>query len=225
MFFRLEQEGGSLMAPMAPVHPLHPIDSRSRNRRRNLWIGWCASSWWPLFPSRSSVLIYMYIYMYFLYELCYMTYIYIQQECHQYWGSCTPSHYIGLYFWGVHGSWVDATFCLVWFTNCVLLSDDDSVIPGCLWLLVLVLNNTLILGVLQNLTSQDVFVPGPSSEYQDIGFNMVPSDPFMSHPATQLGYPAGEFQALQLIVLVEFGVVDEPLASCIISFFGFIFTS
>ena len=30
----------------------------------------------------------------------------------------------------------------------------------------------------------------------------------MSHPATQLGYCAGEFQALQLIVLAAFGVVD-----------------
>ena len=58
---RLEQEGGSLIAPMALAHPLHPIDNRSRNRRRNLWVGWCVSSWWPLFPSGSSVLIYMYI--------------------------------------------------------------------------------------------------------------------------------------------------------------------
>ena len=31
---------------------------------------------------------------------------------------------------------------------------------------------------------------------------------FMSHLATQLGYSTGEFQALQLIVLVAFGVVD-----------------
>ena len=36
----------------------------------------------------------------------------------------------------------------------------------------------------------------------------VPTDPFMSHLATQLGYSAGEFQALQLIVLATFGVVD-----------------
>ena len=32
--------------------------------------------------------------------------------------------------------------------------------------------------------------------------------PFMIHLATQLGYSAGEFQALQLIVLAAFGVVD-----------------
>ena len=30
----------------------------------------------------------------------------------------------------------------------------------------------------------------------------------MSHLATQFGYPAGEFQALQLIVLATFGVLD-----------------
>ena len=40
-------------------HPLHHIDNRSRNRRRNLWVVWCVSSWWPLFQSRSSVLIYI----------------------------------------------------------------------------------------------------------------------------------------------------------------------
>ena len=42
---------------------------------------------------------------------------------------------------------------------------------------------------------------------------MVPSDPFMSHLDTQLKYPAGEFRALQLIVLVAFDVVDQLLAS------------
>ena len=67
--------------------------------------------WWPLFPSWSSVLIYMiYIYTYtgsiFLYE-----------------------------------------FCFLWFTNCVLLSDDNSLIPGCSWLYAFVLNSTLILGI------------------------------------------------------------------------------
>ena len=37
---------------------------------------------------------------------------------------------------------------------------------------------------------------------------MVPSDPFMSHLDTQLGYSTGEFQALQLIVLAAFDAVD-----------------
>ena len=44
--------------------------------------------------------------------------------------------------------------------------------------------------------------------FQNIGFNIVPLDSFMSHLATQLGDSAGEFQALQQIVLVAFGVVD-----------------
>ena len=48
----------------------------------------------------------------------------------------------------------------------------------------------------------------PWTFFQHIGFNMVPSDPFMSHLATQLGYSATEFQALQPIVLAMFGVVD-----------------
>ena len=53
----------------------------------------------------------------------------------------------------------------------------------------------------------------------NIGFNMVPSDPFLSHLDTQLGYSTGEFQALQLIVPVAFGVVDYPLASCMLVHF------
>ena len=77
MIIGLEQEGGSLITPMALAHPLHPIDNRSRNKRRNLWVGGCVSSWWPWFPSRSSVLIYIYMYMHSLYEFCYRTYIYI----------------------------------------------------------------------------------------------------------------------------------------------------
>ena len=57
-----------------------------------------------------------------------------------------------------------------------------------------------------NLSPPKMFCP--RTFFQNIGFNMVPSDPFMSHLATQLGYSAGEFQALQLIGLAGFGVVD-----------------
>ena len=99
-------------------------------------------------------------------------------------------------------------FCFLWFTNCVLLSGDYSLIPGCLWPLTFVLNNTLILGLWCSTIPQ---LPGcfwPWTFLQNIGFNMATSDPFMSHVATQLGYSAGEFQALQLIVLATFGVVD-----------------
>ena len=41
MSFGLEQEGGSLITPMALAPPLHPINSRSMNKRRNLWVGRC----------------------------------------------------------------------------------------------------------------------------------------------------------------------------------------
>ena len=151
MIFELEQEGGNLIDSMALAHPLHPIDTKSRNRRRNPSVGRCVSSWWLLFPSGSSVLIYIYIYA-LLYELCFLR-----------------------------------------FTNCVLFSDDNSLIPGWLLLLAFVLNNTLILGIwcstipkLQGCFCLWTF-------FQNIGFNMVPSDPFMSHLSTQLEYSAGEF--------------------------------
>ena len=65
----------------------------------------------------------------------------------------------------------------------------------------------------------------PWTFFQNIGFNMVPSEPFMSHLATQLGYSAGEFQALQLIVLAAFGVVDynHLLPACWSTFWKSIF--
>ena len=40
---------GVLITPMALAHPLHPIKSRLKNKRRNLWVGWCVSSWRPWF--------------------------------------------------------------------------------------------------------------------------------------------------------------------------------
>ena len=43
---------GVLITPMTLAHPLHPIKSRSRNKCRNLWVGWCVSSsrpwFWPM---------------------------------------------------------------------------------------------------------------------------------------------------------------------------------
>ena len=122
---------------MALAHPLHPIDNKSRNRRRNLWVGWYVSSWWPLFSSKGSVLVNIY------------TYIYIS------------------------------------FTNCVLLSDNI------LWLFVLILNNTLILGIWCSTIPHLQWCFCPLTFFQNIGFNMVPSDPFMSHLATQLIFCRG----------------------------------
>ena len=43
---------------------------------------------------------------------------------------------------------VTGKYLLKLFTNCVLPSDDISLIPGCLWLLAFILNNTFILGFL-----------------------------------------------------------------------------
>ena len=178
MISGLEQEGGSLIAPMALAHPLHPIDNRSANKRQNLWVGWCVSSWWPLFPSRSSVFLYIYIYICIFYMSSVTGRIYTyNRSVIQYWWSCTPSHYIWLYFWECAVSGLNASFCFLWFTNCVLLSDDDSLIPGCLWLLVFVLNNILILGIW---CSTIPHLPGcfcPWTFFQNIGFNMVHQTP------------------------------------------------
>ena len=203
MIFGLEQEGGSLIAPMALAHPLHPIENRSTNKRRNLWVGRCVSSWWPWFPSRSSVLIYIYIYicMYIPYTSSVIGRIY-NGSVIQYWRSCTKSRSIGEC--AVPG--LNATFCFLWFTNCVLLFDKNLIL-GCLWLLVFVLN-ILILGIWCFTIPH---LPGcfcPWTFFENIGFNTVLTDPLMSHLATQLGYSAGEFEALQLIVLAAFGVVD-----------------
>ena len=126
IIFGLEQEGGSLIAPMALAHPLHPIDNRSRNKRRNLWVGRCVSSWWPWFPSRSSVLIYMYIYMYVhsLKEFCYRSYI--QRECHSVLAKLHPITFYRIISGECAVPGLNATFCFLWFTNCVLLFDKKS---------------------------------------------------------------------------------------------------
>ena len=84
----------------------------------------------------------------------------------------------------------------------------NSLILGCFWPLVFVLNNIVIPGIWRSAISH---LPGcfcPWTLFQNKGFNMVPSDPFMSNLATQLGYSAGKFQVLQLIVLAAFVVVD-----------------
>ena len=40
---------GVLITLMVLAHPLHLIKITSMNKRRNLWIGWCVSSWRPWF--------------------------------------------------------------------------------------------------------------------------------------------------------------------------------
>ena len=53
----------------------------------------------------------------------------------------------------------------------------------------------------------------------NIGLSMLHLDSFMSCLHSLLGYSTGEFQALQLIVLVAFGTVDWPFASCMLVHF------
>ena len=55
-----------------------------------------------------------------------------------------------------------------------------------LWPLVFVLNNILTLGILHSAISHFPACFCPWTFFKNIGFNMVPSDPFMSHLAAQL---------------------------------------
>ena len=157
-----------------------------------------------------NIYIYKYIYMYVhsLYEFCYR--MYIQRECHSVLPKLHPITFYRIVFLGSARflGWMPlfVFFCFLLFFNCVLLF-DKSVILGCLWPLVFVLNNTLIPGIWCSTIPHLPWCFCPWN-VENIGFNTVLTDPFMSHLATQLGYSAGEFQALQLIVLAAFGVVD-----------------
>ena len=68
--------------------------------------------------------------------------------------------------------------------------------------------NILALCILRSAISHPKGVLPPWTLFQNIGFNTIPSDPFITHLDTQLGYYTGELQALQLIDLVAFGVVN-----------------
>ena len=158
------------------------------------------------------------MYVHSLYEFCYRSYI--QRKCHSVLAKLHPITFYRIISGECAVPGLNATFFL-WggggggVTNCVLLFDKNLII-GCLWPLVFVLNNILILGIW---CSTIPHLPGcfcPWTFFENIGFNTVLTDPFMSHLAIQLGYSAGEFQALQLIILVAFGVVDLPLASCML---------
>ena len=101
-----------------------------------------------------------YIYMHSLYEFCYSTYIYIyiyyNRIVVQYWWSCTPSHSAGLF----RGSarFLDWMSLFVFFgLPIVYCSMINSPILGCLWLLVFVSNNILILDIWRSAFS---YLPG-----------------------------------------------------------------
>ena len=152
-----------------------------------------------------NMYVYVYMYVHSLNEFCYR--LYIQRECHSVLAKLHPITFYRIISGECVVPGLNATFCFLWFTNCVLLF-DKSLILGCLWPLVFVLNNILILGIW---CSTIPHLPGcfcPWTFLENIGFNTVLTDPFMSHLATQLGYSAGEFQVLQMIVPAAFGIVD-----------------
>ena len=108
-----------------------------------MWVGWCVSSWWPWFPSRSSVLIYMYMYVHSLYEFCYRTFI--QRECHSVLAKLHPITFYRIVFLG-SARFLGWMPLFLWFTNCVMFFDKSQIL-GCLLPLEFVLNNSLILGI------------------------------------------------------------------------------
>ena len=57
-----------------------------------------------------------------LYEFCYRSNIVYNGSVIQYWRSCTPSRSIGLYFWGVRGSWAECHFLFVFYLPIVSCS-------------------------------------------------------------------------------------------------------
>ena len=86
------------------------------------------------------------IYMHFFYDFCYRTYIYTTGVSFSI-GEAAPHHVLQDCISGecaVPGR--NATFCFLWFTNCVLFF-DKSLILGCFWAFVFVLKNTLRLGI------------------------------------------------------------------------------
>ena len=145
--------------------------------------------------------IYIYIYVHSLYEFCYRSYI--QRECHSVLAKLHPI----TFYRGVRGSWSEChfVFSLVYQLCPALCSKSNT---RMLVTFGICLKNILILGIW---CSTIPHIPGCFCSwtfFENIGFNTVLTDPFMLHLATQLGYSAGEFQALQLIVLAAFAVVD-----------------
>ena len=142
MSFGLQQEGGSLIAPMALPHPLHPIDSRSRNRRWNLWVGWCVSSPDDLCTRPEALRYYIYIYVcirytssvigrIYIYVYIYNIYIYMHiytynRSVVQYKWSCTPSHSIGLCFFFLFFL-LFFLFCFFWGVGCTISGSNATI--------------------------------------------------------------------------------------------------
>ena len=157
-----------------------------------------------LVPVRKlCVNIYVYIYMcvHSLYEFCYRSYI--QRECHSVLARLHPI----TSYRGMRGSWSEChfVFSLVYQLCLALWSQPNT------RMLV-----TLCICLKQYFDTRYLMFYNTSPPRMFLSLDLLweyriqhgATDPFMSHLATQLGYSAGEFQALQLIVLATFGVVD-----------------
>ena len=79
------------------------------------------------------------------------------------------------------------------FTN-VSGSMINRLILRCLWPLIFVSNNILTLGILYSAISHLLGCFCPWIFFKNIWFNMLSSDPFMSHLAPQLRYTPGGFR-------------------------------
>ena len=167
-------------------------------------VGWMMCFLLMTFVPAQKLCVYVYKCILYMSSVIGRIYTY-NRSVNQYWWSCNQSHSLGLGSARFLGWMTLFVFFGLPIVSCSLI---NSLILGCLWLLVFVLNNTLTPCIW---CSTIPHLPGwfcPWTFFQNIGFNMVPSDPFMSHLATQLGYSAGDFQALQLIFLAVFGIVD-----------------
>ena len=152
--------------------------------------------------------LFLYICMHSLYDLWYRTYIYIQQECYSVLVKLHPITFFRTVFLGCARflGWIPL---FVFFgVPIVSWSLINSLIQGWVWLSVFVWNNHLILDIWCSAISH---LPGcfcPWTFFRISDSTWYHRNPFMSYLVTRLGYFAGEFQPLQLIVLSAFGVVD-----------------
>ena len=143
-----------------------------------------------------------------------------------------------LVYWMIWSVWFQVCFLLYvsvfsmsWYGyrylwHCTLVSSTPWLYSQSDWFLgvrcssgechqVLLINNlliyTLIFFYISNSGSANTQLPGcfcPWTFSLNSGLSMFPLDSFMSCLNSLLGYSTGEFQALQLIVLAAFGVVD-----------------
>ena len=109
------------------------------------------------------------IYIHSLYQFCYRTYIYIHQECHSVLVKLQPITFYRTVFLGSARllGWMPLfVFFGLPIVSCSLI---NSLLRGCSWLLVFVLNNTLILGICCSAISHlpGCFATGPSFRISD----------------------------------------------------------